>query len=112
MSAACLAANFPATAHAKQQPRGKAEHCIFIWLGGGAAQIDTWDPKERGDAKARKPGSYYDAIDTAISGVRVCEHLKQCAPILDRFNLIRMFRVLFFVAVYRVESLSHFAAVS
>ena len=22
-------------------PRGQAEHCIFIWLGGGMAQIDT-----------------------------------------------------------------------
>ena len=50
-------------------PVGKAEHCIMIWLGGGACQIDTWDPKRMGDAKAKKPGSYYPAIDTAIPGV-------------------------------------------
>jgi hypothetical protein len=56
-------------------PLGKAEHCIFIWLGGGASQIDTWDPKAKGDAKAKKAGSYYDPIPTAISGVQVCEHL-------------------------------------
>ena len=55
-------------------PRGKAEACIFLWLGGGAAQIDTFDPKRRGDGK-KKPGSYYDAIPTAIAGERVCEHL-------------------------------------
>jgi hypothetical protein len=68
---------------------GKAEHCIFVWLGGGAAQIDTWDPKAKGDAKAQKAGGYYDAIPTAIPGVQVCEHLSRCAPLLDRFAILR-----------------------
>jgi hypothetical protein len=69
---------------------GKAEHCIFLWLGGGACQIDTWDPKQKGDPQAKKkPGSAYDAIDTAIPGVQVCEHLAKCAKILDRFVLLR-----------------------
>src|SRR5262245_129024 len=68
---------------------GKAEHCIFIWLGGGAGQIDTWDPKQQGDPKAKKPGSYYKAIDTAIEGAQVCEHLSRCAKVLDRFVLVR-----------------------
>src|SRR3954466_11419376 len=68
---------------------GKAEHCIFVWLGGGAGQIDTWDPKHLGDPKAKKPGSYYQAIDTAIAGAQVCEHLAQCAKVLDRFVLVR-----------------------
>jgi hypothetical protein len=70
-------------------PMGKAEHCIFIWLGGGAAQIDTFDPKRKGDAKAKKAGSYYDSIDTAIEGVQVCEHLKRIAPLMDRCVPIR-----------------------
>lgn len=70
-------------------PKGQAEHCIMIWLGGGACHIDTWDPKKIGDAKARKPGSYYPAIDTVLPGVKVCEHLPECAGILDRFNPIR-----------------------
>ena len=72
-------------------PVGKAEHCIMVWLGGGSCHIDTWDPKMLGDAKqkAKKPGSYYPAIDTAIEGVQVCEHLPKCADILDRFNLVR-----------------------
>jgi hypothetical protein len=70
-------------------PLGKAEHCIFIWLGGGASQIDTWDPKAKGDAKAGKAGSYYDPIPTAIPDVQVCEHLHRCAPILDRFAILR-----------------------
>ncbi len=70
-------------------PLGKAEHCIFIWLGGGASQIDTWDPKIKGDAKAGKAGSSYDPISTAIPDVQVCEHLHRCAPLLDRFAILR-----------------------
>jgi hypothetical protein len=75
--------------HSSPVPRGKAEHCIFVWLGGGQSHIDTWDPKRKGDPKAKKAGSYYDAIPTAIPGVQVCEYLRRCAPILDRFVLVR-----------------------
>lgn len=70
-------------------PRGKAEHCVFVWLGGGAGHIDTWDPKRLGDPKEKKAGSYYRPIDTAIAGTQVCEHLPRCAERLDRFNIIR-----------------------
>src|SRR5262245_12308612 len=63
-------------------PRGKADACIFIWLGGGAAQIDTFDPKGRGDGK-KTAGCYYNTIGSAISGVLVSEHLKRTAPLLD-----------------------------
>ena len=69
--------------------QGKADHCIFIWLGGGACHVDTWDPKQLGDAKAKKPGSAYPAIDTAIKGAQVCEHLRNIAPLLDRGVIIR-----------------------
>jgi hypothetical protein len=69
--------------------RGTAEHCIFVWLGGGASQIDTWDPKAKGDAKAKKAGGAYDPIPTAIPGVEVCEHLRRCAPLLERFAILR-----------------------
>lgn len=80
----------PATAAESDEPnlRGKADACIFIWLGGGAAQIDTFDPKTRGDGK-KIAGSYYDAIDTAIPGTQVCEHLHRTAPLLDRCVLVR-----------------------
>ena len=76
-------------AEKKTYPRGKAEHCIFIWLGGGCAHTDTWDPKRLGDPAKRVAGSAYPAIDTAIPGVQVCEHLKGTAKILDRFALLR-----------------------
>ncbi|MDP6034570.1 MAG: DUF1501 domain-containing protein, partial [Verrucomicrobiota bacterium] len=70
-------------------PKGKAEHCIHIWLGGGAAQVDTWDPKALGDAKAKKAGSYYPAIDTVVPGVQVCEHLSGCAKAMNHITAVR-----------------------
>ena len=70
-------------------PKGKAEHCIHIWLGGGAAQVDTWDPKALGDAKAKKAGSYYPVIDTVMPGVQVCEHLSGCAKAMNHITAVR-----------------------
>lgn len=70
-------------------PKGKAEHCIFIWLGGGMSQIDSFDPKQRGSSKERKPGSDYASVDTAVRGVQVCEHLKRTAARMDRVTAIR-----------------------
>lgn len=78
-----------ATAAGEKPKLGSAEHCIMIWLGGGACQIDTWDPKQVGDPKTGKKGSAYPAIETAIPGTEVCEYLPRCAKILDRFNIIR-----------------------
>lgn len=69
--------------------KGKAEHVISIWLGGGMGQIDTFDPKRKGDPKKKLAGSYYDSIETAVSGVRVCEHLPQLAPLMDRVTAVR-----------------------
>ncbi len=80
-----------ARAAAQQKPRfpkGKAEACIFLWLGGGACHIDTFDPKRKGDGK-KKPGSYYDPIPTAVEGVQVCQHLSRTAKLLDRCALVR-----------------------
>ena len=87
--AALRASRLVAEGPSREMPRGAAEHCILIWLGGGACHIDTWDPKRKGDPKTKQPGSYYDAIDTALEGVQVCQHLPKCAAILDRFNLVR-----------------------
>ena len=55
---------------AEHLPSGRAEACIFIWLGGGACHIDTWDPKQKGDG-GKKPGSYYDRVSSAIPGHHV-----------------------------------------
>lgn len=69
--------------------KGKAEHVISIWLGGGMGQIDTFDPKRLGDSKKRTPGALYPSIDTAVPGVQVCEHLSKMAPLMDRVTAVR-----------------------
>ncbi len=72
-------------------PMGKAEHCIFVWLGGGMAQIDTFDPKRRGNPKAspKVAGSDYAAIDTAVPGVQFAEHLPKMARLAERMTVVR-----------------------
>ena len=72
-------------------PKGKAEHCIFIWLGGGMGQIDTFDPKKLGNNKAAKKvaGSLYKAIDTSVPGVQVCEHLSKTAKVMEHVTAMR-----------------------
>jgi len=68
---------------------GKAEHCIMLWLGGGAAQVDTFDPKRKSKDGLKDPGGAYEMIDTAIDGVQVCEHLSRTAAIMDRVVPVR-----------------------
>ncbi len=72
-------------------PRGRAEHCIFLWLGGGMSQIDTFDPKKRGNPKSKPslPGTDYDVIDTAVPGVRYTEHLAQTARLAEHVTAVR-----------------------
>lgn len=43
-------------------PKGKAEHCIFIWLGGGMCQLDTFDPKRRGNPRPGYLGPSYNNV--------------------------------------------------
>ena len=82
LQAAAAGLAIPALLRAQDSPPvpfGKAQHCIFLWLGGGRSHVDTFDPKRRGDKK-KFPGAYYDAIDSAISGIRVTERLSAVVP--------------------------------
>jgi hypothetical protein len=92
LAAAAATAFAPALARGGEPSgplKGKAEHVISIWLGGGMGQIDTFDPKRRGDPAKKVAGSYYDSIPTAVPEVQVCEHLKQMAPLMDRVTAVR-----------------------
>jgi hypothetical protein len=85
---AALAAPLLRADEPDEPPKGRADACILLWLGGGACHIDTFDPKRRGDGK-KVAGSYYDAIDTAARGVKVCEHLRATARVMDRVAVVR-----------------------
>ena len=85
----CLPALTQAKQIASGNPMGKTEHVISIWLGGGMGQVDTFDPKRKGDPKEKIPGSYYESIDTAVPGVQLCEHLPRMASLMDRITAVR-----------------------
>jgi len=76
---------------ALRMPKGKAEHCIFVWLGGGMSQIDTFDPKRRGNSRSRPtvPGTDYGVIDTVVPGVQFTEFLPKLARQAERITAIR-----------------------
>lgn len=87
--AAIAGAALSGMARAHEPGKGRVEHVISIWLGGGMGAGDTFDPKLRGDPIKKVSGSYYDSIETAVPGVSVCEHLKQLAPLMDRVTAVR-----------------------
>jgi hypothetical protein len=89
LASAALPFTTLASSSAKNGPLGKAEHCIFIWLGGGMSQIDTFDAKPtRGDGK-KQAGCYYPIIETAIPGASFCEHLPRLAKMADHLVPVR-----------------------
>ena len=61
----------------------------MIWLGGGMAQMDTFDPKRLGDGKKNIAGSEYPSIQTNVPGVKVCQHLSACSQLMDRMTVLR-----------------------
>lgn len=88
--AASASAALAAPALAQAQPsRRPVEHCIFLWLGGGMAQVDTFDPKRVGDPARRIAGSAYRSIATAVRDVHVTEFLPRVASLMDRVTAVR-----------------------
>lgn len=59
---------------------------IFVTLGGGPSQFETYDPKP--DAPSEYRGTF-DAIDTNVEGVRICELFPKQARIMDKLAIIR-----------------------
>lgn len=77
----------------KSSPAATADTCILIWMAGGMAAPDTFDPKhyepfEKG-LRAEKIISTFPAIDTVVDDIKVTKGLENIARILDRGTLIR-----------------------
>jgi hypothetical protein len=74
-------------------PKATADACILLWMGGGMAAPDTFDPKryqpfEKG-VPVKNILSTFPAIPTAVDGVKICQGLEQIASVMDRATLIR-----------------------
>jgi hypothetical protein len=71
----------------------RADSAIFIWLPGGVAQTDTWDPKAFTPFSPGMKGSELlgtcPSISTAADGVRIGEGLEGIASVMDRGTILR-----------------------
>ena len=59
---------------------------IFVAMGGGATQHETYDPKPDAPREYRGP---FHAIDTQLPGVQFSEFMARQAGVLDRMALLR-----------------------
>jgi hypothetical protein len=66
---------------------GKAKSVIQIWMWGGPAHLDTFDPKP--DAGSDYCGPLNSPIETNVSGIRISELLPLLAKQADKYSLIR-----------------------
>jgi uncharacterized protein (DUF1501 family) len=64
----------------------KATSVIHIYLQGGFAHMDSFDPKP--DAPAEYRG-ILDAIETRLPGVRFSQHMAKTAQIADKLTVVR-----------------------
>ena len=64
----------------------QAKSVILLWMDGGPAHTDTFDPKP--DAPADKRGEF-KPISTNVPGIQICEHLPKMAQQMDKVTLLR-----------------------
>jgi hypothetical protein len=64
----------------------KAKACIHIYLPGGMAAQETWDPKLFAPIEFRGP---LGSIKTKLPGVQFCETMPKTADIADKITVVR-----------------------
>jgi uncharacterized protein (DUF1501 family) len=74
-------------------PKATADACIILWMAGGMAAPETFDPK-RYRAYEKGVGikdvlSTFPAIDTVVDDIKICQGLENVAKVMDRAALIR-----------------------
>ncbi|MFT6498784.1 MAG: hypothetical protein ACJAT6_000916 [Akkermansiaceae bacterium] len=65
---------------------GVAQSVIQIFLPGGMAHQESWDPKPYAPSEYRGP---FGTIDTSIKGIKFSQYLKHTAKIADKMTIIR-----------------------
>ncbi len=74
-------------------PGATADACILLWMGGGMAAPDTFDPKSYLPYEVGLPVeriiSTFPAIDTAVDNIKISAGLENLAGVMDRATLIR-----------------------
>lgn len=76
-----------------EQPEAKADACILLWLAGGMAAPETFDPKRYSPFQSGMAVdsvlSTFPAIPTAVDGIQICKGMENIASVMDRATLIR-----------------------
>src|SRR6516225_4325244 len=76
-----------------QHPEPTADTCILLWMAGGMAAPETFDPKRYTPFEVGVPSNRilctFPAINTAADGIRISEGLENVARVMDRGTLIR-----------------------
>jgi hypothetical protein len=74
-------------------PEASADSVIVIWMAGGMAAPETFDPKRYHPFEIGTPIekviSTFPAIDTAVDDIKICEGLEKIGRVMDRATLIR-----------------------
>ncbi len=95
-----LAAGYPRAVRSQESALEKieprADTLIVLWMAGGMAHTETFDPKrytpfETG-IKSSEVLSTFPAIDTAVDDIKISQGLEAIAGVMDRGTLIRTFR--------------------
>lgn len=72
-----------------------ADAVILLWMGGGMAHTETFDPKRYTPyEKGLSPDavlSTFPAIDTAVDHIKISQGLEKIAQVMDRAALIRTY---------------------
>ena len=96
---AALAAGFPRMVRAEEVKaeiaKATADTVIVLWMGGGMAHTETFDPKRYTPfEKGMAPDAFlstFPSIDTAVDDIKFSAGLEQTARVMDRGTLIRSY---------------------
>jgi hypothetical protein len=96
---AALAAGYPRTLlrgeDAEGKPKATADTVIVLWMGGGMAHTETFDPKRyQPFEKGMKPSdmlSTFPSIDTVVDSIKFSQGLERVGAVMDRGALIRSY---------------------
>jgi hypothetical protein len=77
-------------------PEATADAVIVLWMAGGMAQTETFDPKSytpfAPGVRTERVLSTFPAIDTNVDNIKVSQGLERVARVMDRGSLIRTFQ--------------------
>ncbi|MBK5292945.1 MAG: DUF1501 domain-containing protein [Acidobacteriia bacterium] len=94
LGSAAFAASGRALAAQKIEP--KADTLILLWMAGGMAQTETFDPKTytpfESGLDPKRVLSTFPSIDTAVDHIKISQGLERVARLMDRATLIRTYQ--------------------